>query len=197
MILYLLPFATYLLGSLSSAIIIARLAGLQDPRNVGSGNPGATNILRYGGKKLAVLTLVGDILKGVIAVLVARLLTDNSWIVAASGLAAFLGHLYPLYFGFKGGKGVATAWGVLVSLNVVVGLALAVTWLLIAVIFRYSSLAAITAAVLTPIYMWYWHNQLPAVLMALIMAAILLWRHRGNIERLLDGRETKIGSKQS
>lgn len=195
MILYLLPLGAYLLGSLSSAIIIARLAGLQDPRSVGSGNPGATNILRYGGRKLAVLTLLGDILKGVVPVLLARMLTGEAWILAAVGLGAFLGHLYPLYFGFKGGKGVATAWGVLVALNAWVGLALVVTWLSIAALFRYSSLAAITAAVLTPVYVWYWQHRLPFVLMALLMTLMLLWRHRGNIERLLDGRESKIGSK--
>ena len=190
---YLLPVFAYLLGSLSSAIAIARLFKLKDPREVGSGNPGATNILRYGGKQAAVLTLLGDILKGAIPVLVAQALGANSVILALTLLAAFLGHVFPVFHGFKGGKGVATAFGVLAALNGWVGLALVVSWLAIAVVTRYSSLSAITVAVLAPFYVW-WFTREPAPILATgIMALLLLWRHRSNIQNLLAGTETKIG----
>ena len=190
---YLLPVFAYLLGSLSSAIAIARLFKLKDPREVGSGNPGATNILRYGGKQAAVLTLLGDILKGAIPVLVAQALGANSVILALTLLAAFLGHVFPVFHGFKGGKGVATAFGVLAALNGWVGLALVVSWLAIAVVTRYSSLSAITVAVLAPVYVW-WFTREPAPILATgIMALLLLWRHRSNIQNLLAGSETKIG----
>jgi acyl phosphate:glycerol-3-phosphate acyltransferase len=193
MTLYLLPVFAYLLGSVSSAIVIARLFGLKDPRDVGSGNPGATNILRYGGKKAAILTLLGDVLKGVVAVLVARALDADSPVVALTMLAAFLGHLFPIFHGFKGGKGVATAFGTLVAMNGWVGLAILASWLLVAVTTRYSSLSAITVSVLAPVYVW-WLTREPALILAtVVMASLLLWRHRGNIQKLLAGTETKIG----
>jgi acyl phosphate:glycerol-3-phosphate acyltransferase len=190
---YLLPVFAYLLGSVSSAIVIARLFGLQDPREVGSGNPGATNILRYGGKKAAILTLFGDVLKGVIPVLVARALSADSMVVALTVLAAFLGHVFPVFHGFKGGKGVATAFGTLVAMNGWVGLALVGSWLVIAVTTRYSSLSAITVSVLAPVYVW-WFTREPALFVATgVMALLLLWRHRSNIQKLLAGTETRIG----
>jgi len=195
MVLYLLPVFAYLLGSVSSAIVIARLFGLKDPREVGSGNPGATNILRYGGKKAAILTLLGDMLKGVVPVLLAHALGADSLILALTVLAVFLGHVFPVFHGFKGGKGVATAFGALVALNGWVGLALVVSWLAIAVTTRYSSFSAMTVAVLAPVYVW-WFVREPALIIATgVMALLLLWRHRSNIQKLLAGTETKIGQK--
>lgn len=193
--LYSLPVIAYLMGSLSSAIIVARLSGLTDPREVGSGNPGATNILRYGGKKLAVLTLVGDMLKGVIPVVVARFFTSEPVILSLVAGGAFLGHLFPLYFGFRGGKGVATALGVFLGLSPLLAAAVMATWLLMAVVFRYSSLAALVAAAMAPVYGWWLLPGNAYLAMSTIIAVFLLYRHRGNIQRLLKGEEDKIGSK--
>ena len=193
MIVYLLPVFAYLLGSVSSAIVIARLFGLKDPREVGSGNPGATNILRYGGKKAAILTLLGDVLKGAVPVLIAHLLGADSVILALTMLAAFLGHVFPVFHGFKGGKGVATAFGALAAMNGWVGLALVGSWLVMAVTTRYSSLSAITVSVLAPVYVWVFTRNPALILATGIMALFLLWRHRSNIQKLLAGTETKIG----
>ena len=190
---YLLPGFAYLLGSVSSAIVIARLFGLKDPREVGSGNPGATNILRYGGKKAAILTLLGDVLKGAVPVLIAHLLGADSVILALTMLAAFLGHVFPVFHGFKGGKGVATAFGALTAMNGWVGLALVGSWLVMAVTTRYSSLSAITVSVLAPVYVWVFTRNPALILATGIMALSLLWRHRSNIQKLLAGTETKIG----
>jgi len=190
---YLLPVFAYLLGSVSSAIVIARLFGLKDPREVGSGNPGATNILRYGGKKAAILTLLGDVLKGVAPVLAAHALGADSVVLALTVLAAFLGHVFPVFHGFKGGKGVATAFGALLAMNGWVGLALVGSWLVIAVTTRYSSLSAITVSVLAPAYVWLFVREPAPILATGIMALLLLWRHRSNIQKLLAGTETKIG----
>jgi len=190
---YLLPVFAYLLGSVSSAIVIARLFGLTDPRQVGSGNPGATNILRYGGKKAAALTLAGDVLKGVIPVLVAHALGAAPLILALTLLAAFLGHVFPVFHGFKGGKGVATAAGALVALNGWVGLALISTWLVMAFTTRYSSLSAIVTTLASPLYVW-WFTREPVLIAATaVMGVMLLWRHRRNIQKLIAGTETKIG----
>lgn len=190
---YLLIALAYLIGSVSSAILIAGLMGLEDPRRIGSGNPGATNILRYGGKLPAALTLLGDVLKGVIPVLIARAFTSDPLILALVGLMAFLGHLYPVFFGFHGGKGVATGLGVWLALSPWVALALVVTWILVAAVFRYSSLSALTAAVLAPVYVWILLGELPYLAISLAMCALLFWRHRSNIEKLLSGKESKIG----
>jgi glycerol-3-phosphate acyltransferase PlsY len=190
---YLLPVFAYLLGSVSSAIVIARLFGLKDPREVGSGNPGATNILRYGGKKAAILTLLGDVLKGAVPVLIAHALGADSVILALTMLAAFLGHVFPVFHGFKGGKGVATAFGALAAMNGWVGLALVGSWLVMAVTTRYSSLSAITVSVLAPVYVWVFTRNPALILATGIMALFLLWRHRSNIQKLLAGTETKIG----
>jgi len=192
---YSFPVLAYLLGSVSSAVVIARLMGLPDPRSIGSKNPGATNILRYGGKKAAILTLAGDILKGVIPVLIARAVTADAAIVALTGFGAFLGHLFPVFFGFRGGKGVATALGVWLAINPWVGLALLVTWLAMALLFRYSSLAALTASVTAPFYVAWLSPGLAYVAAMLAMSAILIFRHRSNIRNLIAGTETKIGAK--
>ena len=193
--LYLLPLLAYLLGSVSSAVVIARLMGLRDPRDVGSGNPGATNILRYGGKAAAILTLAGDILKGVLAVLIARALTTDDVVIVLSGFAAFLGHLFPVFFGFRGGKGVATALGVWLALSPWVGLLLLVTWVVMAALFRYSSLSALTASVAAPLYVAWLSPGMPYLATMIVMSAILIFRHRSNIRNLLAGTETRIGQK--
>jgi len=185
--------AGYLLGSLSSAIIVCRLLGLPDPRGEGSGNPGATNVLRIGGKKAAAITLIGDMLKGLVPVLIAKLLGADLTIQAAVAVAAFLGHLYPLFFGFKGGKGVATALGVLLGLHWPVGLLTIATWLVIAKVFKISSLAALLAILVTPLYIWLLIPNNSLIIAMLFMGTLLFWRHRSNIKGLLAGSEGKIG----
>ena len=183
----------YLLGSISSAVIICKLAGFPDPRTQGSGNPGATNVLRMGGKKVALLTLLGDTLKGVIPVLAAKWYGFDSLSLSLITFAAFIGHLYPVFFHFKGGKGVATALGCLLALVWPVGLALALTWVVIAALFRYSSLAALISALLAPIYMWYFTFNFDYFILTCVMSALLIYRHHQNIRKLLSGKEAKIG----
>jgi len=189
----------YLLGSLSFAVIVSRAMQLDDPRSYGSGNPGATNVLRSGNKVAAILTLLLDALKGVVAVLVARALSDSLGFtpatIALAGLAAFLGHLYPVFFRFQGGKGVATAAGVLLALNGWVGLASLGTWLVVAVATRYSSLAALVTALVAPIYTYFLIGDLQVVVLVAVMSVLLIWRHRSNITKLLNGTESKLGSK--
>ncbi len=187
---------SYLLGSLSTAIITSKLMGLPDPRTQGSGNPGATNVLRLGGKKAAVLTLLGDMLKGVVPMIAASALGMDDATLALAGIATFLGHLYPVFFGFRGGKGVATALGVLLGMSWMTGLAALATWLLVAKIFRYSSLAALSAALFAPVYVWLIRPAPELIAMTMVMSALLLWRHRGNIQRLIRGQEDRIGGKQ-
>lgn len=189
---FVLPPLAYLLGSISSAVLIARLLGMPDPRTVGSGNPGATNILRQGGKWAAGATLLGDLLKGLIPVVLARTLTTDDLILCLVGAGAFLGHLYPVFFGFKGGKGVATALGVYLGLNPWMGVALILTWLTTAGLFRYSSLAAVLTALLSPVYCWFLLPGWPYFAMSVFMAAMLIWRHRSNIRRLVGGEEDRI-----
>ena len=191
-LLYLLIPGAYLLGSISAAIIVCKLMGLADPRTQGSRNPGATNVARIGGKKAAALTLLGDMLKGLLPVLVAHALDAGALILAGTALAAFLGHLYPVFFGFQGGKGVATALGVSFGLHWPAGLAIAGIWLVMAVVFRYSSLSALTAIALSPA-VFYWLMPEPPVIAAMaILAVILFWRHRSNIANLVSGKENKI-----
>ena len=192
---FLVPLA-YLLGSLSTAVIVSRLLGLPDPREQGSKNPGATNVLRLGGKKAAIITLLGDALKGLIPVVIAQSLKLSPDLLAAVGLAAFLGHLFPVFFEFKGGKGVATALGVLTGFSGWVGLAVMATWILMAWLFRISSLAALTAAALAPVYVWFLTHSPVLTAAALSMTLLLISRHRGNIERLLRGEESRIGEKK-
>ncbi|NQZ53710.1 MAG: glycerol-3-phosphate 1-O-acyltransferase PlsY [Piscirickettsiaceae bacterium] len=183
--------SAYLIGSLSSAIILCKLAGLPDPRSQGSGNPGATNVLRFGGKKLAATVLLLDVVKGILPVVIARLLgLDMGWL-AATAFAAFLGHLYPMFFGFKGGKGVATAFGGFIALSpLMAGISL-LTWGLVFAISRISSLSALTAAALTPVYSLWLIDSIIARGIILMMAVMLLVRHRSNIKRLLSGNEGK------
>ena len=184
----------YLMGSLSSAIIICRLLGLPDPREQGSGNPGATNVLRIGGKKAAAATLLGDMAKGLIPVLIAKTLGASIPIQALVASAAFLGHLYPVFFGFRGGKGVATALGVLLGIHWMVGTFTILTWLIVAKLFKISSLAALVAILITPLYIW-WLIPDSSVLIAMaFIGSLLFWRHRSNIRNILDGTEGKIGA---
>ena len=189
---YLLVLGGYLFGSVSTAIIVCKLMGLPDPRTQGSGNPGATNVARLGGKKAALYTLAGDMLKGLLPVLLAHALHADPTILAATALAAFLGHLYPLFFGFQGGKGVATALGVIYGLYWPVGLLTTGIWLGMALVFRYSSLAALTAILSAPLgFMWLLPEQ-PIIVAMLVLTALLYWRHRSNIANLLNGKEGKI-----
>ena len=194
MLPYLLVIGAYLMGSLSSAIIVARSMGLPDPRTQGSGNPGATNMLRLGGRKAAAITLLGDALKGLLPMLVAHALDAPTWLLALTGLAAFLGHLYPVFFGFRGGKGVATALGVQFGLHWLIGLSVALTWLLVAKIGRISSLAALTAMLLAPLVVWLVWPDANLVLMQILITLLLTWRHRGNIRNLIEGKEDRIGT---
>lgn len=183
----------YLLGSLASAVIICKLMGMPDPRLDGSGNPGATNVLRLHGKKAGTLALAGDMAKGIIPVLLARYLDTSDIIIGLTGLAAFIGHLFPVFFGFKGGKGVATLFGVLTATGWTVGLLFALTWLAAAKLSGYSSLGGIVAALLAPVFALLLLPHPAYAICIAIMSALLLWRHRGNIGRLIAGTESKIG----
>ncbi|MDN3543967.1 MAG: glycerol-3-phosphate 1-O-acyltransferase PlsY [Roseateles asaccharophilus] len=191
--------AGYLIGSLSFAVIISRVMGLSDPRSYGSGNPGATNVLRSGNKAAAILTLVFDALKGYVPVLLVLLFGPDVGLgegtAALVGLAAFLGHLWPVFFGFKGGKGVATAAGVLLAVNPLLGAATLATWLIVAFFTRYSSLAALVASVFAPFYQMLIWGMGPVVLTAGLMGLLLIWRHEANIRKLLNGTESRIGQK--
>jgi glycerol-3-phosphate acyltransferase PlsY len=191
--------AAYLIGSLSFAVIISKSMGLDDPRSYGSGNPGATNVLRSGNKKAAVLTLVFDAVKGLVPVLLVQLLGDRIGLgegtAALVGLAAFLGHLWPVFFRFEGGKGVATAAGVLLGFNVWLGLATLAVWGLVAYGSRYSSLAALVAAVAAPVIQTVVWGPSTATLAIVVMCLLLIWRHGGNISKLMKGTESRIGQK--
>ncbi len=194
--LYLItPLAAYLLGSVSSAILISRLLGLPDPRTEGSRNPGATNVLRLGSKLGAVLTLAGDIAKGVLPVLATRWILDEPVLLALAALGAFLGHLFPVYFRFEGGKGVATALGVLAAIDWQLASILIATWLVVAAVFRYSSLAALVTAAAAPVYLFWLTGEPVFVALGVVLAALLFFRHSENIRRLLCGNESKIGKK--
>ncbi len=186
----------YLLGSVSSAIIVCKVMGLPDPRTEGSNNPGATNVLRLGGKKAAAITLLGDSLKGFIPVLVANLLQVEPLILAGAALAAFLGHCYPLFFGFKGGKGVATALGCQFGLGWQIGGAIALIWLFMAKVVRISSLSALVSMALAPVIVWLFWPAPELVIMQVLMSIILFWRHRSNIQRLLSGEEGRIKAEE-
>ena len=198
--------AAYLVGSLSFAVIVSRVMGLHDPRTYGSKNPGATNVLRSGSKPAAVITLLLDAAKGWLPVMLVRWygkpygLEDGS--VAMAGLAAFAGHLFPAYFRFQGGKGVATALGVLLGINWMLGLATLATWAIIAWFFRYSSLASLVAVVVAPVYYVFgdgvaWYREKSILLALAVMALLLVWRHAGNISRLVKGTESRLGKKKN
>lgn len=185
--------AAYLLGSISFGILISRMFGLPDPRTVGSGNPGATNVLRSGKKMAALLTLLGDAFKGWFPVWLALQSGMLMWVVGWVGFAVFLGHLYPIYYRFKGGKGVATALGVLLALSGWLGLAVLVVWLLVFAIWRYSSLAAIVAAALAPVLAYFLLPYKDYLLLTVAITVLLIWRHRSNIQKLLAGTEAGFG----
>jgi acyl phosphate:glycerol-3-phosphate acyltransferase len=191
--------AGYLIGSLSFAVLISRAMGLSDPRSYGSGNPGATNVLRSGNKAAAILTLVCDALKGYVPVLLVVMLGQRWGLgqgtAALVGLGAFLGHLWPVFFRFEGGKGVATAAGVILALNPLLGAATLATWAIIAYFSRYSSLAAIVAAVFAPFYQMLIWGAGPIVGVLVIMGLLLIWRHQANLKKLLNGTESKLGQK--
>ena len=198
---FLAALAAYLVGSLSFAVIVSRLMGLNDPRTYGSGNPGATNVLRSGNKLAAVLTLLLDALKGFVPVFLvghfgARFGLGEGTL-AMVGLAAFLGHLWPVFFKFVGGKGVATAAGVLLALNPWLGLATLATWVIVAAFFRYSSLAAIVSAVFAPFYQLLIWGGGPVAIAVTVMGLLLVWRHSANIQKLFKGTESKLGQKAS
>lgn len=188
--------AAYLIGCIPFAVVVSKAFGLADPRSFGSGNPGATNVLRTGNKLAAALTLFGDAAKGAIAIGVAILLGIPADLLGWIGFIAFLGHVFPITLGFKGGKGVSTSAGVLLALYWPLGLATLATWLLMAFTLRYSSLSAITAALLAPAYAVFMGLPTPVVVPIALMAAILLIKHAGNLRRLLAGQESKIGSKK-
>ena len=202
--LLLIPMA-YLIGSVSFAVVVSKCMRLPDPHSYGSGNPGATNVLRTGNKLAAVLTLIGDALKGFIAVMLARILlgdeslssTLGSWVLCAVVIAVFLGHLFPVFHGFKGGKGVATACGILFGINWILGLATLSTWLIVALFLRYSSIAALSAAIFGPIYFVFLFGFQPMGFALLVVSLLLIWRHSSNIQNLLNGTESRIGSKGS
>jgi glycerol-3-phosphate acyltransferase PlsY len=199
----LIPLA-YLIGSISFAVVVSKCMRLPDPYSYGSGNPGATNVLRTGNKRAAVLTLLGDALKGFLAVILARLVLGEAmvtqgaaaWIFCGVVIAVFLGHLYPLFHGFKGGKGVATACGILFGINLTLGLATLATWLIVAFFLRYSSLAALAAAVFGPVYFVFLFGFQPMAIALSVVCALLIWRHRSNIRNLMNGTETRIGKKK-
>jgi acyl phosphate:glycerol-3-phosphate acyltransferase len=192
--------AAYLIGSISFAVVVSRAMGLADPRSYGSGNPGATNVLRTGNKLAAILTLLGDAFKGWLPVWLvvhfgARFGLDGT-AIALAAIAVFLGHLYPVFFRFQGGKGVATAAGVLLAIHPALGVATLLTWLIIAFFFRYSSLAALVAAVFAPFFQVFLFGPSRISLAVAAMSALLIWRHRGNISKLLNGQESRIGDKK-
>jgi glycerol-3-phosphate acyltransferase PlsY len=188
--------AAYLIGSISFAVVVSRFFGLPDPHTYGSGNPGATNVLRTGKRAAAVLTLIGDAAKGAVALWLAQQLAARFGVgesaLAAVALAVFLGHLFPLYFRFRGGKGVATAAGILLAMDWRIAATLLVVWVLVAVFSRYSSLAAVVAAALSPLAAFHFLGPGPMTWALLVIAVLLVWRHRGNIERLLAGNESRI-----
>lgn len=185
----------YLFGSIPFGIILTKLAGGPDLRSIGSGNIGATNVLRTGNKKLAAATLVGDMLKGTVAVIVGARLLGGPEAALAAGIGAFLGHLFPVWLRFKGGKGVATYLGVLIGVKGSIALVFAAIWLSVAYLFRYSSLSALVASLLTPLLLWFWADMPKAAIVMGILTVLLWIMHRENIARLLTGREGKIGQK--
>ena len=183
----------YLLGSISSAIIVCKLLSLPDPRTQGSNNPGATNVMRIGGKKAAAFTLAGDIIKGLLPALLAHSLGMSSAWVMLIGFAAFIGHLYPIFFSFQGGKGVATLIGVLFGFSIWLGLGFVSVWFVMAKVFKISSLSALVAAFLSPIFTWFYTHDIAVTVIVIMMTALLTLRHKENIQKLLSGEEDSIG----
>lgn len=187
---------SYLLGSISTAILVCKFMGLPDPRSVGSGNPGATNVLRQGGKKAGIYTLLGDLLKGLIPVLLIHQTLHEPLLSSVACLGAFLGHLYPVFFKFKGGKGVATGIGGILGVMPLLGLILIAIWVGMVFAFRYVSLAGITAAFFAPLITYFLYPNIPVYLMTIsVLSVLLIWRHRSNIKNMLSGKEDKVGVK--
>lgn len=189
---YALLILAYLMGSVSTAIITCKLMGLPDPRTTGSNNPGATNVLRVGGKKAAIITLIGDMLKGLLPVVLGQALGLSYGWLFAIGFAAFLGHLFPIYYGFKGGKGVATALGVYFGIHFWAGVCIALLWLFIAKVLKISSLAALIATLLAPVIFYFFTHSASLAGGMLLMTGLIWWRHQSNIKNLLTGQEGKI-----
>ena len=195
----------YLIGSISFAVVVSKCMHLPDPYSYGSGNPGATNVLRTGNQRAAVLTLLGDAFKGFIAVVMARMILGeeslssslNSWILCGVVIAVFLGHVFPIFHRFKGGKGVATACGILFGIHWILGLATLATWIIVAKFMRYSSLAAVSAAAFAPIYFVFLFGFHPMTMALGMVCGLLVWRHRSNIRNLINGTESRIGAKDS
>ncbi len=192
----LMVLGAYLLGSINSAIIVSKAFSLPDPRELGSGNPGATNVLRTGNKTAAAITLAGDLLKGLLPVVAVDMFTANAPLVAATGIATLVGHMYPLYYRFKGGKGVATTLGVLLGFDWLLGVAWIVFWLVTALVFRYSSLSALVATFLILIVSWFWTDNIWLFVPMAIITMLVFWRHRNNVQKLLLGMESKLGNPQ-
>ena len=188
--------AGYLVGSVSAAIVTCKLMGLPDPRSVGSRNPGATNVLRHGGRKAAIITLIGDMLKGLVPVTATTLLTPAAPAIAITGLGAFLGHVYPVYYGFRGGKGVATYYGVLLGFSWISGLAALLIWLLSAFVSRISSLSALVSALFAPLILWQLTRSTELTVTLALMTLLLYWRHRSNVSNIIAGKEHRIGVKK-
>ena len=184
----------YLIGSFSTAIITCKIMGIEDPRKTGSHNPGATNVLRHGGKKAAIITLLGDILKGLIPVLVVSQLQTDTLIIALVGLFALLGHIFPIYYGFKGGKGVATYYGVISGMNLLAGLIAGAIWLGMAAIVKISSFSALVSIFFTPFILWHFSQSVELTSAVALMSILVFWRHKQNIKSLLQGSEEKIGA---
>ncbi len=192
---YFLVILAYFIGSISTAIVSCKVMGKADPRTVGSKNPGATNVLRYAGKKAAFFTLFGDILKGIVPVAIGHALNlDWQWL-GLIGLAALLGHIYPIYYGFKGGKGVATALGIYIALQPIVGIVVILTWMVSALIFNISSLSALIATLLAPLYFFWVTDSIALFLILVAITTVIYWRHRTNIVEIIDGTEDKITGK--
>ena len=183
---------SYLIGSISTAIITCKVMRLEDPRKVGSNNPGATNVLRHGGKKAAIITLLGDMLKGLIPVLLIIQLQADTLTVALVGLFALLGHIFPIYYGFKGGKGVATYYGAILGINWLVGLIALAIWLTMAALFKISSLSALVSIFLTPFLLWHFSQSAELTAAAALMSILVFWRHQNNIKQLIQGTEERI-----
>lgn len=186
--------AAYLIGSISTAIITCKIMGIKDPRKTGSHNPGATNVLRHGGKKAAIITLFGDMLKGLIPVLIATQFQIEPPGIALVGLCALLGHVFPIYYGFKGGKGVATYYGVILGISWQVGAIALAIWLTVAALLKISSISALISLLCTPIILWYFSQSMELTAAATLMSIIVFWRHTSNIRALIQGTEGKIKS---
>jgi len=183
----------YLIGSFSTAIITCKIMGIEDPRKTGSNNPGATNVLRHGGKKAAIITLIGDMIKGLIPVLISLQFQTEHLTIGLVGLFALLGHIFPIYYGFNGGKGVATYYGVILGINWQVGLIALAVWLLAAALLKISSLSALISIFLTPLILWYFSQSIELCSAVAVMSLFVFWRHKRNIKSLLQGNEAKIG----